>query len=134
MKTEKFVGSVGSFMGEKINPPLKFEYTVEQFEKYDELEAAKEVPSNTEIVDFVNVTRKTNERAKAMNQVLTDNGYNKPDPNDPIVAAQTMIRNLEKMQNMQEAQKSMMINVLKQQIADEETKRKAAKDAEPVSA
>ena len=130
MKTEKFVGNVGSFLGEKINPPLKFEYTVEQFENYVELEAAKEVPSNTEIVDFVNVTRKTNERAKAMNQVLTDNGYNKPDPNDPIVAATTMIRNLEKMENMKADQKQMMIAVLKQQIADEETKRKAAKDAE----
>lgn len=134
MKTEKFVGNVGSFLGEKINPPLKFEYTVEQFENYSELEAAKEVPSNTEIVDFVNVTRKTNERSRAMTQVLTDNGYSKPDPNDPIVAAQTMIRNLEKMQNMAEAQKSMMINVLRQQIADEEKKRAAAKDAEPVNA
>ena len=133
MKTEKFVGSVGSFMGEKINPPLKFEYTVEQFEKYDELEAAKEVPSNTEIVDFVNNTRKTNERAKAMTAVLMENGYNKPDPNDPIVAAQTMIRNLEKMENMKEDQKAMMIGVLRQQIADEEKKRKAAKEAEPIA-
>ena len=134
MKTEKFVGSVGSFLGEKINPPLKFEYTVEQFENYPELEAAKEVPSNTEIVDFVNVTRKTNERAKAMTAVLTENGYNKPDPNDPIVAAQTMIRNLEKMENMKADQKAMMIGVLKQQIADEEKKRAAAKESEPVSA
>jgi hypothetical protein len=129
MKTEKFTGSVGSFLGEKINPPLKFEYTVEQFEKFDELEAAKEVPSNTEIVDFVNVTKKNNERAKAMTAVLTENGYTKPDPNDPIVAAQTMIRNIEKMENMQPQQKQMMVAVLKQQIADIEAKRKAELDA-----
>jgi hypothetical protein len=129
MKTEKFTGSVGSFLGEKINPPLKFEYTVEQFEKFDELESAKEVPSNTEIVDFVNVTKKNNERAKAMTAVLTENGYTKPDPNDPIVAAQTMIRNIEKMENMQPQQKQMMVAVLKQQIADIEAKRKAELDA-----
>lgn|SRR5678815_2589912 len=134
MKTETFTGSVGSFLGEKINPPLKFSYSVEQFENYPELESAKEVPSNTEIVDFVNVTKKNNERAKAMTAVLTENGYSKPDPNDPIVAANAMIRNLEKMENMQPAQKQMMITVLRQQIADEEKRRATAKEAEPVNA
>lgn len=134
MKTETFTGSVGSFLGEKINPPLKFSYTVEQFETYPELDAAKEVPSNTEIVDFVNVTKKNNERAKAMTAVLTENGYSKPDPNDPIVAANLMIRNLEKMENMQPAQKQMMITVLRQQIADEEKRRAEVKDAAPIEA
>jgi hypothetical protein len=136
MKTETFDGTIGSFLGEKINPPLKFKYSVEQFENFAELESAKEIPSNTEIVDFVNVNRKNNERAKEMAKVLTENGYSKPDPNNPIVAAQTMIKNLEKMENMAPAQKEMMITVLRQQIADEEKRQAAekAKSTESVNA
>lgn len=134
MKSETFKGSVGSAYGEKLPKDIEFSYTVENFENYNELEAAKEVPSNQDVVDFVNVRRKNNERAKAMTAALEAAGYSKPDPNDPIVAAQTMIRNIEKMENMQAQQKQMMVAVLRQQIADEEAKRKAAKEAAPTTA
>ena len=134
MKNETFKGSVGVAYGEKLPKPIDFTYTVETFENYAELESAKEIPSNQDIVGFVNDTRKINERAKAMTEALKAAGYNKPDPNDPIVAAQTMIRNLEKMENMAENQKAMMIGVLRQQVADEEARRKAAKEAQPTTA
>jgi hypothetical protein len=131
MKSETFTGSVGSAYGEKLAKEIKFSYSVDQFENYNELEAAKEIPSNADVVDFVNTRRKNNERQSAMTKALEAAGYAKPDPNDPIVAAQTMIRNLEKMENMQPQQKQMMVAVLKQQIADEEAKRKAAKENAP---
>jgi hypothetical protein len=134
MKTEKFNGSIGSFLGEKINPPLKFDGSFEAYESFDELKSANALPSNDEIVDFVNVKRKNNERQRVMQTTLEEKGYSKPDPNDPIVAAQTMIRNVEKMENMKPEQKQMMIAVLRQQIVDEEAKRKAAAESAPVSA
>ena len=129
MKQETFKGSVGSAYGEKLPKEIEFSYSVNQFENYNELTQQSAVPSNQDIVDFVNTRNKNNERAKAMTAALEAAGYSKPDPNDPIVAANTMIRNIEKMENMQAQQKQMMIAVLRQQITDEETKRAAAKQA-----
>jgi 2,4-dienoyl-CoA reductase-like NADH-dependent reductase (Old Yellow Enzyme family) len=128
MKTEKFDGSVSSAYGEKLPKPVKFDGTYEAFESFTELQAANEIPSNDDIVDFVNTRRKNNERQKAMTAALEAQNIFKPDPNDPVVAAQTMIRNLEKMENMKADQKAMMITVLKQQIADIEAQRKAEKE------
>jgi 2,4-dienoyl-CoA reductase-like NADH-dependent reductase (Old Yellow Enzyme family) len=129
MKTETFKGTVG----EKLAKEIPFSGTYEAFENYEEVAKANELPSNQEVVDFVNTRRKNNERQTAMTKALAENGYSKPDPNDPIVAAQTMIRNLEKMDNLKAEQKQMMVAVLRQQIADEETKRKAAKAEEPTT-
>jgi hypothetical protein len=132
MKSETFKASVGSAYGEKLPKEIQFSYTVEKvFENYNELEAEKAVPSHEDIVDFVNTRNKNNERQKQMTITLAEHGYSKPDPNDPIVAAQTMIRNIQKMENMQPQQKQMMVAVLQQQIADEEAKRKAAKEQTP---
>jgi 2,4-dienoyl-CoA reductase-like NADH-dependent reductase (Old Yellow Enzyme family) len=134
MKSETFKASVGSAYGEKLPKEIQFSYTVEKwYENYNELEQDKAVPSHDDVVDFVNLRNKNNERQKQQVITLSEHGYNKPDPNDPIVAAQTMIRNIEKMENMQAQQKQMMVAVLRQQIADEETKRKAAKDAAPAT-
>jgi 2,4-dienoyl-CoA reductase-like NADH-dependent reductase (Old Yellow Enzyme family) len=133
MKSETFKGSVGVAYGEKLSKPIEFSYSVDQFENYGELESAKAIPSNDDVVGFVNDTRKINERAKAMTKALEAAGYSKPDPNDPIVAANTMIRNLEKMENMPANQKAMMIGVLRQQVADEEARRKAEKESTPAT-
>ena len=129
MKTEKFSGSIGSFLGEKLPKELKFAGTYEAYESYEEVKTANDLPTNDEVVDYRNTQRKNNARQKTMQDTLTENGYVKPDPNNPVVVAQTMIRNLEKMENMPAQQKQMMIAVLRQQIVDEEVKQKAAKEA-----
>lgn len=133
MKTETFEGSVSSAYGEKLPKPIKFNGSFEAFETYEELLKANAVPSNEDVVDFVNTRRKNNERQRVMTLELEKNGHTKPDPNDAIVVAKNMIKNVEAMENMKPDMKAMMVAALQQQIKDEETKRASAKSAEPTT-
>lgn len=78
MKTEKFSGTIENAYGQQLPAPVKFEGQFDAFETYAEIQAANELPSNDEVVSFVNTRRKNNARQKAMTQALEAAGIVKP--------------------------------------------------------
>jgi len=92
MKAETFKGEVAQAYGKELPTPVKFEGTFEAFENYEEIKTANEIPSNEEIVTFVNAKRKAAARAKATTAALDAAGYAKPDPKDPAVIRENMIK------------------------------------------
>lgn len=110
-KQETFKGTVESAYGEKLPKAIEFNGTFEAFESYDELTTANELPSNDEILSFVNAKRKNNARQAAMTSALQAAGISKPDPNDPAVVKATMLRNIDKL-DLPQDQKDMMKAVL----------------------
>jgi len=113
MKTETFSGVVENAYGEKLTTPVKFTGTFEAYEKYEDMQAKNDVPSNDDVLQFRNNQLKANARQKAMTEALEAAGISKPDPNDPKVVLARMIRDVEKLDIPQE-QKDMMSAVLKQ--------------------
>lgn len=111
MKADTFKGTVESAYGEKLATPVSFSGTYDAFESYDELKTANELPSNDEVLSFVNAKRKNNARQKSMTEALEAAGISKPDPNDPAVVKATMLRNIDKLDIPQD-QKDMMKMVL----------------------
>lgn len=112
MKPEKFKGEVASAYGNQLPTAVKFEGEYQAFENYDELKTANELPSNDEVLQFVNAKRKNNARQKSMTDALEAAGISKPDPNDPTVVAARMLRDIEKL-DMPADQKAMIAAVLK---------------------
>jgi len=94
MKTTTFKGEVASAFGKVLPKPVAFEGSYEAYESYDELKAANAIPSNDEILAFVNAQRKANERAKATNEALEKAGIEKPKADDPQVVLRNMIKQL----------------------------------------
>jgi len=78
MKTEAFVGTMESAYGTKLDTPIKFNGTFEAYESYDDLVTANDLPSNDDVLAFVNNRRKANERQKAMQSALDAAGIVKP--------------------------------------------------------
>jgi len=109
MKTETFKGEVSSAYGETLPSPIAFSGTYEAFESYQDVQAANELPSNDEIVSFVNAKRKANARAKATTAALEAAGISKPDPNSPEVLKANMVRNLIKLKGLTEAEATQIV-------------------------
>ena len=85
MKTQEIKGTMESGFGSKLSEltngkvqKLDFSTSVEVFESYDELKAANAIPSNDDIVTFVNQRRVANARQKAMNDALSEAGIERP--------------------------------------------------------
>jgi hypothetical protein len=112
MKTETFKGEVASAYGETLPKAIAFSGTFEAFENYDEVVKANEIPSNDDVVGFVNAKRKANARAKATTAALEAAGISKPDPNSPEVLKSNMVKNLMKMKNLDEATATQIVNGL----------------------
>lgn len=112
MKTETFKGEVGSAYGETLPKAIPFQGSYDAFESYVEVETAKELPSNDEVVAFVNAKRKANARSKATTAALDAAGITKPDPNSPEVLKANMVKNLMKMKNLDEATATQIVNGL----------------------
>lgn len=91
MKVEKFSGTVESAYGKVLATPVKFSGEYNAFENFDELKTANEIPSNDDIVNFVNAKRKASARATATTEALTAAGIQKPDPNTPEAIKSRMI-------------------------------------------
>ena len=78
MKTESYKGTIETAYNQKLDTPVKFEGTFEAFSDYEELVKANELPSNAEVLKFVNDKRKANARQKAMTSALEAAGIVKP--------------------------------------------------------
>lgn len=102
MKTEAFSGKVESAYGNQLEKAVAFSGNYEAFETYDEVAKANELPSNDEVVTFVNNRRKANAKAKAMTAALDAAGIQKPDPNSPEVLRKGAIANLVKLYGLTE--------------------------------
>lgn len=111
MKPETFKGTVESAYGSQLPTPVSFNGSFEAFESYAELQTANELPSNDEVLSFVNAKRKNNARQKSMTEALEAAGISKPDPNDPAVVKAVMLKNIDKLDIPQD-QKDMMKAVL----------------------
>ncbi len=112
MRTETFKGTMENAYGEALPKPIPFTGSFEAFESYDEVSKANELPSNDEVVAFVNAKRKANARAKTSTAALEAAGISKPDPNSPEVLKANMVKNLMKMKNLDEATATQIVNGL----------------------
>jgi hypothetical protein len=96
MKTEKFSGSVSSAYGEPIalqdgSKEVKFNGSFQAYETADEIRAANDWPSDSDVVSYVNAKRKASARAKATESALEAVGISKPDLSDPTYRRKRMI-------------------------------------------
>ena len=78
MKTQKFDGVMENAYSKPLPSPIKFSGEYEAFENITEVREKNEVPSDKEIVDFVNNKRKANARQKSMQAALDAAGVVKP--------------------------------------------------------
>jgi len=78
MKTESFAGKAESAYGQNLSKPVAFSGTFEAFETYAEVEAAKELLSNDEVVKVVNTKRKMSAVNSARQSALDAAGIVKP--------------------------------------------------------
>jgi hypothetical protein len=91
MRTLPFKGSMKSAFNQQLDKELKFHGTYEAFgedkDNYtdadwdaaiEEIKKANEFPNNEAIVNFVNDKRKANARQIRMNEVLAENGIERP--------------------------------------------------------
>ena len=74
--------------------PVSFEGSFEAYETIGEIRAAKDEPSDEEVINFRNAQRKANERSKATVAALELAGHKKPAADDPQVLLQNMIKTL----------------------------------------
>lgn len=102
MKTETFKGTVESAYGKVLPTAVTFSGSYEAFESFAEIVAAKEEPSNEDIVNIVNAKRKAAARATATTEALDRAGIAKPDPNSPDVIKANMVKSLMKLHNISE--------------------------------
>lgn len=70
MKIETLSGSIETQFGAKLPQVLEYSGPVEVYETFAELVAAKDEPSNDEIVAFRNTQRKNNRRQGLMQESL----------------------------------------------------------------
>lgn len=92
MKSETFKGTIESAYGNPLATALKFEGSFDAYESYDEAATANDLPSRDEQLAFTNNKRKANARQKAMTEVLTAAGINKPTLEDPQFQLKSMIK------------------------------------------
>ena len=78
MKTVTFSGVIENAYGKPVNPPLKFDGSVQAFESPEEMRNKGEWPKDSEVVDWRNAQRKQNERQRVMTATLEAAGYEKP--------------------------------------------------------
>jgi len=91
MKTETFKGEMKSAFSQQLDKALKFHGTYEAFgpdkDNYtdadwdaaiEEIRAKNEFPKNEDIVNYVNNKRLANARQQKMNEVLNENGIERP--------------------------------------------------------
>lgn len=92
MQTETYKGTIESAYGNVLDVALKFEGQFEAYTSIDELKTANDMPSNDEIVKFVNDKRKANARQKSMQAALDAAGIAKPTLEDPKVQFTQMVK------------------------------------------
>lgn len=78
MKSENFSGTIENAYGNALPKAVKFEGSFDSYETIDEVKASNDLPSNDDIVKFVNSQRKANARQKAMTAALDAAGIQKP--------------------------------------------------------
>lgn len=70
MKTEKLDGGLDNMWGKKLPKTVSYVGSFEAYETFAEIVAAKDEPSNEEIVSFRNGQRRANQRQKLMADAL----------------------------------------------------------------
>ena len=78
MKVTAFKGDILRAHGKKLPKKLKYNTTYEKLENYSEVVAAGEIPSEKDIVKFVNRDRKAAARTAIITATLAANGIVKP--------------------------------------------------------
>jgi len=79
----------------KLETPITFEFSWDEYETHDEVVAAKDELSNVEVVKYRNNEHKANARTKALNAALDAAGIVKPTAeNDDQVRFNDMVKTL----------------------------------------
>jgi hypothetical protein len=77
MKQNIYDATVKTAYGKAIEP-IPFKYSVAEYETIAEVQAASDMPTEKEILDFRNTQRVNNARSKQTTAVLLAAGYKKP--------------------------------------------------------
>lgn len=109
MKSTKFEGTVTAAYGKDLASPVSFSGQYDAYETFEEAQKANDLLSNEEHLNAINAKRKAAARAKSTTSALEAAGISKPDPNSPEVLKDTMIRNLIKLQGLDEATATSMV-------------------------
>lgn len=83
--------TVENAYGQKLDAPVKFEYSYEELSAYSEI-PEKELPDEDEILTVVNAKRNASARAAAQTKALAAAGVSKPTLEDPKVQFNTMVK------------------------------------------
>ena len=94
MKTEKFDGTIGNAYGNQLATEVPFAGSFEKFTTYDEVTAAKELPTNKEVLQWANAKRKAAAVSKSRTEALTAAGINPPAKDDPKVLTREFVKTL----------------------------------------
>jgi hypothetical protein len=95
MKKVTFDGTMENAYGKQLPTPIPFNGSYDAFENYEEVKSANELPSNDEVLAFVNNKKKANARQKAMQAALEAAGIEKPTlENDKDLQWKTMYKSL----------------------------------------
>lgn len=78
MKDETKTGETSIAYGKKLDAPVKFDYSWKAYENIDEVKAANDLLTDSEIVKFRNDQRQANARNKAQVAALDALGIVKP--------------------------------------------------------
>lgn len=92
MKVETFSGTIENAYGSKLPKDVKFNGSFDSYETIDEIRAANDLPSNDDIISFVNSKRKANARQKAMTAALDAAGIAKPTLENPAEQYKQMVK------------------------------------------
>ncbi len=92
MKSEKLSGKIENAYGTQLTTPVSYSGEVDLFENYEEVKTANEIPSNEEVVSFVNQKRKATKRQALMQAALTAAGIQKPTLEDEQEQFRQMVK------------------------------------------
>jgi hypothetical protein len=106
--------------GKKLDNPIKYEFSWSEFADYAEVVSEKKVPTEAEIVSFLNSTAKSNARQAALTAALTAAGIEKPTiENDPQLRLRTVYKSIMAGGDVTEAEaRAMASQVTKVQWAE----------------
>lgn len=113
MRTETFEGTISSFYGVAVNPPLSFKGSYDHLENLTEVPAGERLTPDEELA-VINNKRKASKRQAEMQAVCDAAGLKKPTLEDAAVQIREMSKVLlaAKKADTQEAAEALARNIL----------------------
>lgn len=112
METTKVEGVTLTAFGKTLKKGIPYSGTFEAYENISEVNAAKDFPSDDDVVKMLNDGRKAKARSKAIAAALEAANISKPNPKDPQFILREMVKQLENSGKSYETALKLAENVL----------------------